>query len=128
MRADGVKGVVIASSEILVTCARRAVAAVVNKGSGEGASGTSADESARPLGLRDEMKRSQRVREVDRAESRLDVGDAVIVLRMCLRCWNKTPRFLDQMTYGSASAGDVNKTVLMCCRSAVLPAMASRRP
>lgn len=84
------KGVVIASSEILVTCARRVVAAAVNKGSGEGASGISAGESARPLGLRDEMKRSQRVREVDRTESRLDVGDEVIVLGVCLRCWNKT--------------------------------------
>ena len=76
VRAEGVKGEVMPSSESLVTCARRAAAAAPNKSNGDGESEFSTGTSTNPLGCSEDENRSQSVREVFMAESKLALVEA----------------------------------------------------
>lgn len=78
--ADGVKGAVIASNEILVTWDRRVVAAALRSSSGDGDSELTSGKSKAAVGLSEEENRSHSVRDVPRvvaSDGNVDLFDVI---------------------------------------------------
>lgn len=67
--AEGVKGVVMANKDSLVTCERRDVAAAFKRMSGDGSSGFAVGTSTEAFGASEVANRSHRMRDVWRVEA-----------------------------------------------------------
>lgn len=78
--AEGVKGVLIASNEILVTWDRRVVAAASRSSSGDGDSVLTVGKSTEAVGLSEEENRSHSVMDVPRVVASDGIVDVVDVI------------------------------------------------